>query len=218
MPSHALLFRRERLSVRVARGVELGDRARDRLRLGFCWASTTACRATRCPSAAFLFRFLSALAVFLSSPSIGSQAASGMPFAISSGVVPSSALPCWMCELRNVSGKPGSTASIHRLDLAQLDGHRVEVDAVRCSARPPAGAHAGTRRPRASRSPGAARRAPRAVRAAASKKVSRAAGRVDDGQARAAPRPAFAGFVAMVSAMTGSSALSSSTCTRLSGV
>jgi hypothetical protein len=42
-----------------------------------------------------LFRF-EALATLRSSPSMDSQAASGMPFSISSGVVPRRALPCWI--------------------------------------------------------------------------------------------------------------------------
>ena len=49
-------------------------------------------------------------------------------------------------------------------------------------------------------------------------KVARAAGGIDDRQAEQRLDAASRGFSAIVSAMTGSSALSSSTCTRLSGV
>ena len=51
---------------------------------------------SRCPSRSCLFRFLKAAQTSLSSPSIGLNALSGKPAAISSGVVPNRLFPTLM--------------------------------------------------------------------------------------------------------------------------
>ena len=105
-----------------------------RTRRAGCRASRTARTGSlaRCSYSARsrLFCFFNSRAAAFTSPSIGWKASSGIPLAKSAGVAPSRLLPHWMWWSRNESGLPGSRASIHRADLAQLDGHRVDVHAV----------------------------------------------------------------------------------------
>ena len=95
---------------------------------------TTATDIPRWPVAAALFRFFSALAVFLSSPSIGSHAASGTPLGhqlgrrAEQGVA---VLDVGVEERERQAGLHGLHPQAH---LAQLDGHRVEVHAVDAAA------------------------------------------------------------------------------------
>ena len=79
------------------------------------------------------FCLFSALAIFLSSPSSGSRASSDIPLAMSSGVVPSSALPQRVAKLDMGIHERQRPSRLHRLhpegNLAKLHSHGIGVDA-----------------------------------------------------------------------------------------
>ena len=103
------------------------------LRRRRCWTTFVSASTSKrlpWPSRSWSFCFSRHLAYFLSSPSIGLNASSGMPSSISAGVAPSrrvAVLDVGVEEAQRLARLQGLQP---QRDLGQFDGHRVEVDAV----------------------------------------------------------------------------------------